>query len=131
MSLSANPAAEVPKEAKAMNRAHVPVSAIPIVMLTARGEEADIVTGLEVGADDYLAKPFSPRELLARIYNQSIAAHLQPIHPSDADGIPRSATPGPAAGVGVYPLPNCRLGTRAAPAPTLSPCAASWGGSAR
>lgn len=42
-------------------------SAIPIVMLTARGEEADIVTGLEVGADDYLAKPFSPRELLARI----------------------------------------------------------------
>ena len=42
-------------------------SAIPIVMLTARGDEADIVTGLEVGADDYLAKPFSPRELLARI----------------------------------------------------------------
>ena len=134
MSLGANPATEVPKEAKAMNRAHVLVvddepdllelvqynlaaagydvtcvssgeealaavgsvrpelvildvllpgmdgldvcktlkgdtqtSAIPIVMLTARGEEADIVTGLEVGADDYLAKPFSPRELLARI----------------------------------------------------------------
>ena len=45
----------------------VQTSAIPIVMLTARGEEADIVTGLEVGADDYLTKPFSPRELLARI----------------------------------------------------------------
>ena len=42
-------------------------SIIPIVMLTARGEEADVVTGLEVGADDYLTKPFSPRELLARI----------------------------------------------------------------
>ena len=42
-------------------------SAIPIVMLTARGEEADVVTGLEVGADDYLTKPFSPRELLARV----------------------------------------------------------------
>ena len=134
MSLNANPAAQVPKEAKAMNRAHVLVvddepdllelvqynlaaagynvtcvssgeealaamgsvrpelvildvllpgmdgldvcktlkgdtqtSAIPIVMLTARGDEADIVTGLEVGADDYITKPFSPRELLARI----------------------------------------------------------------
>lgn len=41
--------------------------AIPIVMLTARIEEADVVTGLEVGADDYLTKPFSPRELLARV----------------------------------------------------------------
>ena len=42
-------------------------SDVPIVILTARGEEADRVTGLELGADDYLAKPFSPRELLARI----------------------------------------------------------------
>jgi len=41
--------------------------AIPIIMLSARGEEIDRVVGLEVGADDYLAKPFSPRELLARI----------------------------------------------------------------
>jgi two-component system alkaline phosphatase synthesis response regulator PhoP len=40
---------------------------IPIVMLTAKGEEADIVTGLELGADDYITKPFSPRVLLARI----------------------------------------------------------------
>ncbi len=42
-------------------------SDVPIVVLTARGEEADRVMGLELGADDYLAKPFSPRELLARI----------------------------------------------------------------
>ncbi len=42
-------------------------SAIPIVMLTAMGEETDRIIGLEMGADDYLAKPFSPRELLARI----------------------------------------------------------------
>jgi len=40
---------------------------IPIVMLTAKGEEADIVTGLELGADDYIAKPFSPRILIARV----------------------------------------------------------------
>ena len=40
---------------------------LPIVMLTARGEEADRIVGLEIGADDYLPKPFSPRELLARL----------------------------------------------------------------
>jgi two-component system, OmpR family, alkaline phosphatase synthesis response regulator PhoP len=40
---------------------------IPIIMLTAKSEEADIVSGLELGADDYLTKPFSPRVLLARI----------------------------------------------------------------
>lgn len=40
---------------------------IPIIMLTARGEEADKVLGLELGADDYMTKPFSPRELLARV----------------------------------------------------------------
>lgn len=40
---------------------------IPIIMLTAKGEEADIVTGLEMGADDYISKPFSPRVLTARV----------------------------------------------------------------
>jgi two-component system, OmpR family, response regulator len=45
-------------------------SAVPIIMLTARGEEADRVMGLELGADDYVAKPFSSRELLARISAQ-------------------------------------------------------------
>jgi len=42
-------------------------SAMPVIMLTARGEETDRIVGLEMGADDYLAKPFNPRELLARI----------------------------------------------------------------
>ena len=41
--------------------------AVPVIMLTARGEDADRIVGLEVGADDYLAKPFNPRELLARM----------------------------------------------------------------
>jgi two-component system OmpR family response regulator len=45
-------------------RAH---SDVPVIVLTARGEEADRVMGLDLGADDYLSKPFSPRELLARI----------------------------------------------------------------
>lgn len=40
---------------------------VPIIMLTAKGDEADRITGLEVGADDYMPKPFNPRELLARI----------------------------------------------------------------
>jgi two-component system phosphate regulon response regulator PhoB len=40
---------------------------IPIVMVTAKGEESDVVTGLELGANDYISKPFSPRELVARI----------------------------------------------------------------
>ena len=43
------------------------LSRLPILMLTARGEEADRVVGLEMGADDYVTKPFSPRELVARV----------------------------------------------------------------
>jgi DNA-binding response OmpR family regulator len=42
-------------------------SELPVIMLTARGEEADRVVGLELGADDYITKPFSPRELAARV----------------------------------------------------------------
>jgi len=40
---------------------------LPVIMLTAKGEEADVVTGLELGADDYVTKPFSPRVLIARV----------------------------------------------------------------
>jgi two-component system, OmpR family, response regulator ResD len=42
-------------------------SRLPVIMLTARGEEADRIVGLELGADDYVTKPFSPRELVARV----------------------------------------------------------------
>jgi len=44
-----------------------PQAAVPVIMLTARGDDADKIVGLELGADDYLPKPFNPRELLARI----------------------------------------------------------------
>ena len=42
-------------------------SALPVILLTARGEEADRIVGLDLGADDYVTKPFSPRELAARV----------------------------------------------------------------
>ena len=48
-------------------RRHDRYAALPILMLTARGEEADRVVGLEIGADDYVTKPFSMRELIARV----------------------------------------------------------------
>jgi len=55
---------------------------VPIIMLTARGEETDRVGGLEAGVDDYVVKPFSPRELIARIN-----AVMRRTHGSDADGV--------------------------------------------
>ncbi len=54
-------------------------SGIPIVMLTAKGEEADIVAGLELGADDYVTKPFSPRVLVARIRAVLRRRQVQPL----------------------------------------------------
>jgi two-component system OmpR family response regulator len=51
-------------------------SAVPVLMLTAKGDETDRVVGLELGADDYLAKPFSPRELLARL--RAVLRRAQP-----------------------------------------------------
>lgn len=50
---------------------------VPIIMLTAKGEEADRILGLEMGADDYVAKPFSPRELVARI--KAVLRRTQPV----------------------------------------------------
>ncbi len=57
----------------------------PIIMLTAKGEDIDRIVGLEVGADDYLGKPFNPRELLARIH-----AVLRRRPPQEAPGAPSS-----------------------------------------
>ena len=64
-------------------------SSVPILMLSARGEEVDRVIGLEVGADDYLAKPFGPRELLARL-----RALLRRGQSTLAAGLPPAGEPG-------------------------------------
>jgi len=61
---------------------------VPIVMLTARGEESDRIVGLELGADDYVVKPFSPRELVARV--RAVLRRTDPARP-DATQILRAA----------------------------------------
>ncbi|AZP22816.1 response regulator transcription factor [Streptomyces aquilus] len=69
-------------------------SAVPIIMITARGEEADRIVGLELGADDYLAKPFGVRELIARIRavtRRSGAPAYLPTEPAQAPGPHQSA----------------------------------------
>jgi len=63
-------------------------SAVPVIMVTALGEEGDRIAGLEVGADDYLTKPFSPRELVARVKtvlrrSQAVAATPERIEIGD------------------------------------------------
>ncbi len=84
-------------------------ASLPIVMVTARGEEADVVTGLELGAEDYVTKPFSPRVLVARVRavlrrrretpvddNAVIRTHGIEIHPGrhvvSVDGAPIDLT---------------------------------------
>ncbi len=63
-------------------RADAATQAVPVIMLTARGEESDRVAGLELGADDYVTKPFSPKELVARV-----AARLRRSVPAAAAGL--------------------------------------------
>lgn len=58
-------------------------SAVPIIVITARGDEVDTVAGLEVGADDYVAKPFGVREIIARI--RAVTRRTSPV-PSDDEG---------------------------------------------
>jgi two-component system alkaline phosphatase synthesis response regulator PhoP len=64
-------------------RAQSATQGIPIIMLTARGEEVDRIIGLEMGADDYMPKPFSPRELVARV-KAVLRRTATPVSPSEA-----------------------------------------------
>ena len=85
-------------------------SKVPIIMLTGQGEEIDRVAGLELGADDYLTKPFSPRELLARI-----RAVLRRREPAAAAGervpppAPRAASQLAQALPSLAPISNPRM----------------------
>ncbi|MFJ9712705.1 response regulator transcription factor [Streptomyces sp. NPDC101234] len=68
-------------------------SAVPIIMITARGEEADRIVGLELGADDYLAKPFGVRELIARIRAVTRRAGAPAYTPTGPAEIPEPRRP--------------------------------------
>jgi DNA-binding response OmpR family regulator len=59
-------------------RGYEKTASMPIIMLTARAEESERIVGLELGADDYIAKPFSPNELVARVRALLRRAHRQP-----------------------------------------------------
>src|SRR4051812_19680068 len=60
-------------------------SKLPVLMLTARGDDIDRIVGLEIGADDYLTKPFNPRELVARV--KAVLRRYNPNSPTDGDKI--------------------------------------------
>lgn len=66
-----------------LRAAVLPNARVPTIMLTARGEEADRVLGLELGADDYVTKPFSPRELVARVRSLLRRTARDAAHPND------------------------------------------------
>jgi two-component system alkaline phosphatase synthesis response regulator PhoP len=96
---------------------------IPIVMLTSRGEEMDRVLGLELGADDYVTKPFSPRELVARIKAAANHERVHEAHPARVDTPNRTRTDFirasgrrytfARAGIALPALPGTLRGTRA------------------
>ncbi len=99
------------------------VSDVPILILSARGEEADRVLGLELGADDYLAKPFSVRELVARV--RAVTRRTQRTHQAFPEAPGASGAPEPQPPYEPVPAPPPPY----EPAPALSyepPAAASY-----
>jgi two-component system catabolic regulation response regulator CreB len=73
-----------------------PLHALPVMLLTARGDEIDRILGLELGADDYVVKPFSPREVAARIktiLRRAAIAPIPPAAPAASNGLAVPATP--------------------------------------
>ncbi len=60
-------------------------SSVPIIMLTARGQEIDRIAGLELGADDYVVKPFSPQELVSRV--RAVLRRVQPLTPREKEPV--------------------------------------------
>ena len=89
-------------------------SELPVIMLTARGDEADRIVGLELGADDYVTKPFSPRELAARV--RTVLPRLEPaagVLARPADGPRLGLRGGARHGHGHRPHPAAALQDRA------------------
>lgn len=86
-------------------RADPATAALPVVMLTAMGEETDRVVGLELGADDYLAKPFNPRELLARV--RAVLRRTRAISATEAAA--REGGAGPASDIAARLPPAGRV----------------------
>jgi DNA-binding response OmpR family regulator len=82
-------------------------SQVPVVMLTARGEEDDRIAGLQLGADDYVAKPFSPRELVLRVTSVLRRANAEPVTTREelVDGDLRMDVTARTASRGGIPLP--------------------------
>ncbi|MFJ8629378.1 response regulator transcription factor [Streptomyces sp. NPDC093568] len=80
---------------------------VPVIMLTARGDEDDRILGLEVGADDYVTKPFSPRELVLRV--QSV---LRRARPARADDAPADPPPDTLHAAGLRVDPAARRATK-------------------
>lgn len=79
--------------ARAIRNSAGPARATPIIMLTARVDETDRIVGLELGADDYIVKPFSPRELVARVRAVLRRGNLLADTPPTIDAGPLSITP--------------------------------------
>jgi len=103
------PGVELLKDLRTADRTR----ALPVIMLTARGSEADRVVGLDTGADDYVVKPFSPRELASRI--RAVFRRRAPQHSGEAVEYGRSRSTRPAT--------RCvRAGSRCASASPSSSC---------
>ena len=103
-------------------------SRVPVLMLTARGEETDRIVGLEVGADDYLPKTFSARELLARLRSVTRRAYRPPAIQALSDddiviGTLRIVPSARSAFLGGMPVPHAG-GVRSAPQLLRAPPAA-------
>lgn len=81
-------------------------STVPILFLTARNSEIDRVVGLEIGGDDYLAKPFSPRELTARV--KAILRRVSPTPALDSQTTPQSPASSPAARLPWFSIDEAR-----------------------
>jgi len=99
-------------------------SYVPVIMLTARGEDVDRIVGLELGADDYQAKPFNPRELAARIraiQRRTLLPQLPSLSPSTPPSSPLPSAQLPTAQLPTAPAPPSQPASAPPPSSRLRP----------